>query len=130
MIRVVLVINILLLLFVGCSDEQKEPKPDVKDILKPKIPPKISVPIGEALYIQNGCSACHGTNGDGNGTKVLNPKPGNLQDVSQYKMGSSVKNIAKSIAKGIPDSQMVGYPQISQKERIAIAKHIKKMQRK
>lgn len=116
--------------FFSCSDKETDSKSEVKGILERKVPPKTSVPRGQALYIQNGCVACHGKNGAGNGIKYLGEKPNDLRDITQYKYGTSVKEIAQTIYDGIPGSTMTAFRHIPKQERIAIARYIKKMQRK
>ena len=81
---------------------------------------------GMDLYAQNGCAGCHGETGLGDGPAgaAMNPKPRNFAMVAEYKQGTSVEEVAATIEKGIPDTQMVGYPQISPEDRTSIAKYV------
>ena len=78
------------------------------------------VSLGKKLYEQN-CTPCHGPKGEGKGplASALTPHPSDfalpLKDWPNTK-GDSVK-IFEVITKGIPNSAMVGWPQLSEKER-------------
>ncbi len=80
---------------------------------------------GRLLYAKNGCVSCHGERGMGDGPvgQALTPRPRNFRSVSEYKQGSSVDQIAKTIETGIPGSMMVAYP-LSQADRLQIARFI------
>ena len=89
-----------------------DPKP-------PKKTPDL-VNLGKKLYDQN-CVPCHGAKGEGKGAlaNTLTPHPSDfalpLKDWPNTK-GDSEK-IFGVITKGIPNSAMVGWPQLSEKER-------------
>jgi len=76
---------------------------------------------GRKVYAQ-ACAPCHGVNGDGNGPVAfaLNPKPRNFK-TDKFKAGDSLEQIFATISNGLPDTKMVGYPQIAERDRWAIA---------
>ncbi len=88
----------------------------------PKPPKKTAdlVTLGKKLYDQN-CIPCHGPKGEGKGAlaSALTPHPSDfalpLKDWPNTK-GNPEKTFGV-ITKGIPNSAMVGFPQLSEKER-------------
>jgi mono/diheme cytochrome c family protein len=90
----------------------EDPKP-------PKKTPEL-VNIGKKLYEQN-CTPCHGPKGEGKGplANTLTPHPSDfalpLKDWPNTK--GDPQKIFDLITKGIPNSAMVGWPQLSEKER-------------
>jgi len=78
------------------------------------------VNIGKKLYEQN-CTPCHGPKGEGKGplAATLTPHPSDfalpLKDWPNTK--GDLEKIFEVITKGIPSSAMVGWPQLSEKER-------------
>lgn len=85
---------------------------------------------GKELYNQNGCAGCHGAEGrgDGDAGQALNPKPRNFHEPENYKQGTEVSDIEKTIANGIPKTAMIAYPHIPKGDRELIAKYIKSLQ--
>ena len=88
--------------------------------------PEGEVAEGKALFISNGCSGCHGETGMGDGPagQALNPKPRNFRDTANYKQGSSVDEVQKTIASGVPGTAMVAFSHIPEDKRLLIAKYI------
>ena len=88
----------------------------------PKPPKKTPdlVSLGKKLYEQN-CTPCHGPKGEGKGplANALTPHPSDfalpLKDWPNTK--GDPQRIFELITKGIPNSAMVGWPQLSEKER-------------
>ncbi len=88
----------------------------------PKAPKKTPdlVSLGKKLYDQN-CVPCHGAKGEGKGAlaAALTPHPSDfalpLKDWPNTK--GDQEKIFGVITKGIPNSAMVGWPQLSEKER-------------
>ena len=76
---------------------------------------------GRKAYAQ-ACAPCHGVNGDGNGPVAfaVNPKPRNFRK-DKFKAGDTVDQIFATITNGLPDTKMVGYPQISERDRWGMA---------
>ena len=88
----------------------------------PKPPKKTPdlLSLGKKLYEQN-CTPCHGPKGEGKGplANTLTPHPSDfalpLKDWPNTK--GDPQKIFDLITKGIPNSAMVGCPQLSEKER-------------
>jgi mono/diheme cytochrome c family protein len=88
----------------------------------PKPPKKTAdlVNLGKKLYDQN-CTPCHGPKGEGKGAlaSTLTPHPSDfalpLKEWPNTK--GDLEKIFAVITKGIPNSAMVGWPQLSEKER-------------
>jgi len=78
------------------------------------------VDLGKKLYEQN-CVPCHGAKGEGKGAlaNTLTPHPSDfalpLKDWPNTK--GNPEKIFEVITKGIPNSAMVGWQQLSDKER-------------
>ena len=73
-----------------------------------------------------GCSACHGLTGEGNGPVAfaIKPPPRNFK-TDPFKSGDSVENIFTTITLGLPGTKMVGYPQLSEEDRWALAYYVR-----
>ena len=88
----------------------------------PKPPAKTAdlLSQGKKLYEQN-CVPCHGAKGEGKGAlaETLTPHPSDfalpLKDWPNTK--GNPEKIFEVISKGIPNSAMVGWPQLSDKDR-------------
>ena len=81
---------------------------------------------GKEIYTNNGCWACHGDSGKGDGPSsgTFNPKPRNFSNAENFSQGSSLEQIAESIKTGVPESFMVGYPHLNIEDRILLARYI------
>jgi high-affinity iron transporter len=68
------------------------------------------------------CAACHGATGEGNGPVAfaIKPPPRNFRK-DPFKGGESVEQVFHTITYGLPDTRMVGYPQIDETVRWGIA---------
>jgi protein SCO1/2 len=90
--------------------------------------PGAQQPDGRELYLAYGCAACHGVNGDGNGPSagLSFVKPRDLRNLAAFSGPKSVEGIATTITVGVAGGRtgMPGYPDIPQRERIAIAEYI------
>ena len=73
-----------------------------------------------------GCAACHGVTGEGNGPVAfaIKPPPRNFKS-EPFKAGDSVEHIFTTITLGLPDTKMVGYPQLPEADRWALAYYVK-----
>ena len=88
----------------------------------PKLPKKTPelVNVGKKLYEQN-CTPCHGPKGEGKGplANTLTPHPSDfalpLKDWPNTQ--GDPEKIFEVLTKGIANSAMVGWPQLSEKER-------------
>ena len=71
------------------------------------------------------CVACHGETGagDGSAAQKLDPRPRNFS-TDKFKQGSSVNQVFNTIGKGVPGSAMVGYNNLSEEERWALAWYV------
>ena len=80
---------------------------------------------GKAVYDIN-CAACHGATGHGNGPVAfaVKPSPRNLVK-DPFKAGDSVEQIFKTVTSGLPNTRMVGYPQLKEEERWALAFYVR-----
>jgi periplasmic copper chaperone A len=83
---------------------------------------------GRELYLAYGCAACHGENADGlgPGAGLSYVKPRDLTRLDAYRGPRTVEGIASTIAFGVADGRtgMPAYPDIPQRERIAIAEYL------
>lgn len=114
------------LLGLSCNSEDNSHKKE------PPPPKATTVPLPEAMYIQNGCISCHGPEGNGRGTRthlLKDARIPNFQDVSTYVNGSTKEAIAKSIKNGIPGTYMKEYSHMQKNEIDALAGYIQKMQK-
>ncbi len=95
----------------------------------PKLPPKTSelVNTGKKIFEQN-CLPCHGLKGDGKGPAgvALNPHPSDfaLPLIKWPNTKGDPQKIFEVISKGIPNSAMVGWPQLSEKERWGLVYYV------
>ena len=78
---------------------------------------------GKKLYEQN-CVTCHGSKGDGKGQlgAVLKPSPSDFTKLfNQWSFGKGdLKKVFDVITKGIPNTSMVKWDQLSEQERWAL----------
>lgn len=90
--------------------------------------PGAEVKSGRELYLAYGCAACHGVDADGlgPGAGLSHIKPRDLTKLDAYRGPSSVEGIASTIAFGVAEGRtgMPAYPDIPQRERIAIAEYL------
>jgi high-affinity iron transporter len=104
-----------LLLFLLGTALAKDPSP-------PKKTPEL-LSQGKKLYEQN-CVTCHGLKGDGKGQigAALRPLPSNFtKPFSQWEHGKGdLKKVFDVITKGIPNTSMVKWSQLSEQERWAL----------
>lgn len=113
----------------NCGGEGKKPAETVQNEEAPVA--SADTEKGKELFTQNGCAGCHGETGLGDGPagQALNPKPRNFTHTSEYKQGSSVEDITKTIETGIPGTAMVAYPHIPEGDRKLIAEYIVSLQK-
>jgi mono/diheme cytochrome c family protein len=94
--------------------------------LSQSIPPKKTPELlaqGKKLYGQN-CVTCHGPKGDGKGQigAALKPPPSDFtQAFKQWPLSKGdLKKVFEVITKGIPNTSMVKWDQLSEQERWAL----------
>ena len=86
--------------------------------------PKLLV-TGKAVYEDN-CAACHGVAGDGKGPVAFAVKPPPRDLVKEpFKAGDSVDQIYNTVTNGLPNTRMVGYPQLAEVDRWAVAYYVR-----
>jgi high-affinity iron transporter len=82
---------------------------------------------GKKLYEQN-CSICHGPKGDGKGQlgAALKPAPSDFAEPLKKwpNTKGDLRKIFEVISKGIPNSAMVKWDQISEQERWALVYYV------
>jgi high-affinity iron transporter len=90
------------------------------------VPPKKTPELltqGKKLYEQN-CVTCHGPKGDGKGQlgAVLKPPPSDFnKPFNQWAfVKGDLKKVFEVITKGIPNTSMVKWDQLSEQERWAL----------
>jgi len=80
---------------------------------------------GRKLYLDNGCAACHGYRGAGDGplARSLPTKPRDLRISGSYQNGSNVASIAETVKTGLMDkgTGMPPYPHLPERDRLRIA---------
>jgi mono/diheme cytochrome c family protein len=93
-----------------------------KDPIPPKKTPEL-LSQGKKLYDQN-CVTCHGPKGDGKGQlgTALKPAPSDFtKPFKQWAFGKGdLKKVFDVITKGIPNSSMVKWDQLSEQQRWAL----------
>ncbi|MGE5182425.1 MAG: c-type cytochrome [Acidobacteriota bacterium] len=87
----------------------------------PPMPTPKVLEAGKAAYDQT-CVACHGATGEGNGPVAfaIKPPPRNFRK-DPFKAGDSVLQVFHTITYGLPDTKMVGYPQLDETARWGLA---------
>ena len=97
----------------------KDPKP-------PKKTPEL-LNEGKKLFEAN-CTSCHGEKGDGKGPvgMALTPHPADFAEPLKNWPNTKGKpeRIFGVISKGIPNTAMVGWPQLSEKERWGLVYYV------
>ena len=79
---------------------------------------------GKAAYDQT-CAACHGATGEGNGPVAfaIKPPPRNFTK-DEFKAGDGVAAVFNTITNGLPNTKMVGYPQIKEEDRWGLTYYV------
>jgi high-affinity iron transporter len=80
--------------------------------------------------MSNGCAVCHGDHGRGDGriASTLKPPPRDFRDLTHYKKGHEVEQIAETIGKGIAGTSMPGFSHLTVKDRRSMARYIAYLQ--
>ncbi len=73
------------------------------------------------------CSACHGTNGQGDGPagSALNPKPRNFHQKDGWTNGRKLVDLYKTIQEGVPGTGMVAYEYLAPDLKIGLIHYIR-----
>jgi mono/diheme cytochrome c family protein len=72
------------------------------------------------------CASCHGLAGDGSG---LPGEARNFTSDKDWKNGTKVTDIFKTLITGIKDSQMRAFPNLTPWERVALGHHVRAFQK-
>jgi len=96
------------------------------DVLKAGFSSPELIKQGRDLFKAN-CSSCHGDNGAGEGLSaaMLNPKPRNFHILKDWKNGSKVTQMYKTLEEGIPGSGMASYNYLPPADRFALIHYIR-----
>lgn len=84
---------------------------------------------GKALFAQN-CATCHGNEGRGDGPAgaALNPKPRDFTAASDtWTNGSSKHSIYVTLAEGVKNTGMAGYPSLPVEDRWALVHYVRSL---
>lgn len=88
----------------------------------------VEIERGRALYEVNGCGACHGQAGRGDGPvgKTLTPPPRDFRDAAAFKNGTDPSSVSHTIATGLTrdGGQMQSYLHLSNRERHLLARFV------
>jgi high-affinity iron transporter len=90
----------------------------------PPAPTPKLLEAGKAAYTST-CLACHGATGEGNGPVAFAIKPPPRNFVKDaFKAGDSPGAVFHTITNGLPNTRMVGYPQISEHDRWGVTYYV------
>jgi mono/diheme cytochrome c family protein len=91
----------------------------------PPAPAPALLSMGKTQYEAN-CAACHGATGEGDGPVAfaVKPPPRNFRK-DPFKAGDAVPQIFVTVTNGLSNTRMVGYPQLKEEERWALAYYVR-----
>lgn len=110
---------------------------DVESVIEPRAASRAaragapSLAQGADLYRANGCAACHGLGGRGDGpvSNTLDPRPRDLTDRASYRMGAEAPVIARTLGAGLAGAgSMPLFAHLTNHERLALALYIRSLQ--
>ncbi len=91
----------------------------------PRVAPDLSG--ARQLYAEN-CAACHGAEGLGNGPLAANLEPAPIDFHDRGRAAQrSLYGLYSTITHGVEDTSMLGYPQLSEKQRWSLAFYVGQM---
>lgn len=95
-------------------------------------PATVSQAAGKELYEGNGCIACHGPDGAGDGplAETLETMPRNLSEPTSYRGGTSEIEIAETLRTGVSSGGMPSYEHIPVEDRLEIARYLISLQQR
>lgn len=96
------------------------------DLMKLTQPSDSLIQMGKNIF-QTTCTACHGTDGKGDGpaSTGLNPPPRNFTSKTNWINGPKLSGIFQTLQEGIKGSAMVAYQQFSPTQKFALAHYIR-----
>jgi mono/diheme cytochrome c family protein len=96
------------------------------DVMKVSVATPQLLQTGKELFKAN-CSACHGDNGEGNGTAsaTLNPKPRNFHSLQGWTNGSKISQIYKTLQEGIIKNGMASFSYLPPADRFALIHYVR-----
>lgn len=86
-----------------------------------------SIEEGRALYASDGCAACHGVDGHGDGpqARTLAPPPRDFRNAAAFRNGITEDAIAQTLATGIPNGgAMPLFAHLNVRERRSLAQFV------
>lgn len=98
------------------------------DVMKVATPTPELVDKGKELFRTN-CASCHGDDGQGDGPTAgtLTPKPRNFHLLGEWKNGSKVSQIFKTLQEGIPGTAMAAFDYLPPLERFALIHFVRSL---
>ncbi len=79
--------------------------------------------MGKNVYNIN-CATCHGSNGEGDGPAAVGFKPRNFKK-DKFKNGATIDGIKKTLAEGIPGTQMIAWKGVLSKKQVnAVSEYV------
>lgn len=83
---------------------------------------------GKAVYTSV-CSSCHGNEGQGDGpaSPALDPKPRDLTQASDWKIGRKFSDIYKTLEEGISGTGMISYNYLPVEDRVALIHFVRSL---
>lgn len=107
----------------------------------PVVKGTISPPVNVAAYLNptqqlidkgkttfsTTCASCHGADGKGDGVAgaTLNPKPRNFHELTGWKNGTTLTAMYLTLEKGIPNTGMASFSNLSPEDRLDIIAYIR-----
>jgi cytochrome c len=84
---------------------------------------------GQNLYQAGACTACHGSNGKGDGPAgaFLKPPPRNFHSLSDWTNGTRIADIFKTLQEGIPSKGMPAADTLPAADRFALIHYIRSL---
>ncbi len=107
------------------AKKQIIPPIDPKTVLSPT--PEL-LARGKTIFTQT-CATCHGSTGqaDGAGGKGLKPPPRNFTVNANWKNGTRIEDIYKTLEEGSKGTSMASYNYLSKKDRMALIHYVQSL---